>query len=175
MPTFFFLFRNFKELCLKAICGFGFEEVKQACSEIEVTSHSDGSTTKKLKSIVKALTNIFPEEKDYKKDLNVCMFNVLKQRLQTGSKKVDILCKIITDQVSKIDHIFDNFGNFAINTWCPILSENLLKLILPILNNIIHSKTSKIHWAEDLLTIFKNLSKLNHIHCDDKFSGFQVR
>ena len=124
---------------------------------------------------VKALTNIFREEKDYEKDLDVCMFNELKQRLKigtTGSKKVDTLCQIITNQVSKINYILDNFGNFALNIWCPILSENLLKLILPTLDKIIHSD---IHWSEDLLTIFKNLSTLNHIHCNDKFSGFQVK
>ena len=100
------------------------------------------------------------------------MFNVLKQCLQSGSNEVDILCHLITDQVSKIDHIFDNFGNFAINIWCPILSENLLKLILPMLDDIIHPD---IHWSEDLLTAFKNLSKLDDIHCNDKFSGFQVK
>ena len=124
---------------------------------------------------VKALTKIFPEAEDYKKDLDECMYKELKQRLQigaTGSKNVDIVCQIITDQVSKIDHIFHEFGNFASHIWCPILSENLLKLILPMLGNIIHSN---IHWSEDLLTAFKNLSKLNHIHCNDKFSGFQVK
>ena len=51
---FFSLFRNFKDFCLKAICGFSFEGVKQACSESEVISHSDESTTKTLQSIVKA-------------------------------------------------------------------------------------------------------------------------
>merc|ERR1711971_1067192 len=165
---------NFKDFCLKAICGFSFEGLKQACSESEVISHSDESTTKTLQSIVKALTKIFPEEKDYKKDLDVCMFNELRKRLKigtTGSQKVDILCSIITNQVSKINYILDNFGNFALNIWCPNMSENLLKLILPMLGKIIHSK---IHWSEDLLTIFKNLSTLNHIHCNDKFSGFQV-
>ena len=126
---------------------------------------------------VKALTNIFREKKDYEKDLDVCMFNELKQRLKistTGSKKVDTLCQIITNQVSKINYILDNFENsyFALNIWCPILSENLLKLILPTLDKIIHPD---IHWSEDLLTIFKNLSTLNHIHCNDKFSGFQVK
>ena len=54
MPTLFSLFRNIKEFCLKAICGFSFEGLKQACSESEVISHSDESTTKKLQSIVKA-------------------------------------------------------------------------------------------------------------------------
>ena len=124
---------------------------------------------------VKALTKIFPEEKDYKKDLDVCMFNELRKCVKignTGSQKVDVLYQIITNQVSKINYILDNFGNFALNIWCPNMSENLLKLILPKLDKIIHSK---IHWSEDLLTIFKNLSTLNHIHCNDKFSGFQVR
>merc|ERR1711971_449012 len=165
---------NIKDFCLKAICGFSFEGLKQACSESEGISHSDESTTKTLQSIVKALTKIFPEEKDYKKDLDVCMFNELRKRLRigtTGSQKVDILCSIITNQVSKINYILDNFGNFALNIWCPNMSENLLKLILPMLDKIIHSK---IHWSEDLLTIFKNLSTLNHIHCNDKFSGFQA-
>ena len=103
------------------------------------------------------------------------MFNELRKHLKignTGSQKVDILCSIITNQVSKINYILDNFGNFALNIWCPNMSENLLKLILPMLDKIIHSK---IHWSEDLLTIFKDLSTLNHIHCNDKFSGFQVR
>ena len=156
---------------LDSLCNLGFKNIRLTPG-IPKTCFQNPQDVVIYVLCVKALTNIFPDEKDYKKDLDVCMFNELEQRLQTGSNNVDTLCHIITDQVSKIDHIFDNFGNFAINIWCPILSENLLKLILPMLDNIIHSGSD---WSEDLLTAFKNLSKLNHNHCNDKFSGFQVK
>ena len=120
---------------------------------------------KRLQSIIKALTHIFPSREKYENEFDSIMFQTLEEQLliPSNGNNVEYICKEVSEHASKVKIIVNNFGDFGPTIWCPIFSKKFLSIVLSKFED-------KNSFGPDFADLFTNLNKLNDVFCGGGFS-----
>ena len=110
----------------------------------DLRKNDQSEVTKRIETLIKTLQVIYEyDEKSLRKDLSNWLERWMKQKFSLEEPmKFNDQAQVILDMVDSygiltLDQIVKRFHNFAVETWCPIFAQSLLKILWPLMKDFV--------------------------------------